>query len=266
MSAVGQGAGAVDDDVTLIPANLDLSGQDLSLRQERNGECKPGTNCEYRITVTNEGPGEFDGVLNLLRTSSYKPGRHKSQDDISCTRKRASIACRTEPLQLRAGQSFAFTLSMPVPRWLTGEVENCALISFRGGEFEDPLEDLVAIVQLALKARELYANGNVDGKAGKKLSRAIDAFRKSQDMSEGDIDAALIKALFGPAGLMVDDSNPHNDYACDKFELAKPVAATPRRRTVRRRVLRRATTPRQNEPRGRTSVNGRHNPRVLGLD
>ena len=56
---------------------------------------------------------------------------------------------------------------MPVPRWLSGDVEKCALISFSGGEFEDPLQDLVAIVQLALKSRGFYGNGDVDGKVGK---------------------------------------------------------------------------------------------------
>ena len=101
---------AAEDDVQLLPASVDVSGQDLSLRQERSGDCKQGLNCEYLITVTNEGPADFDGVLNILRTSSYKPGRHKSQDNISCTRNGASIACRTAPLQLAARQSFAFTL------------------------------------------------------------------------------------------------------------------------------------------------------------
>ena len=260
---------AAEDEVQLLPASLEVSGQDLSLRQERKGDCKQGKNCEYLITVTNEGPAEFDGVLNILRTSSYRPGRHKSQDDVSCSRNRASIACRTEPLQLAAGQSFAFTLSMPVPRWLSGEVEKCAVISFSGGEFEDPLEDLVAIVQLALKSRDFYGNGDVDGKVGKKLNRAIAAFRKEQNMAEGDIDTELLKALFGPAGLVIANTNPKNDHACDRFELGKPPATRTRRRAVRQRGVRRAAATRQNETRSRStrnSVNGRANPRLFGLD
>lgn len=260
---------AEDDAVQLLPASLDVSGQDLSLRQERSGDCVQGKNCEYLITVTNEGPAEFDGVLNILRTSSYKPGRHKSQDNISCTRNRASIACRTAPLQLAAGQSFAFTLSMPVPRWLSGDVEKCALISFSGGEFEDPLQDLVAIVQLALKSRDFYGNGDVDGKVGKKLNRAIAAFRKEQNMAEGDIDAELLEALFGPAGLVVGNVNPDNDYACDRFELGEPPATQKRRRVVRQRGVRRAAATRRNDARtraDRNTVNGRANPRLFGLD
>jgi hypothetical protein len=267
----GNGVRAAEDRVPVTPASLDTSGRDLALTQERSGECKQGENCEYLITVTNQGPDPFTGALNILRTASYQPGGHKSADDVDCTRKRASVACRTGPLSLEAGQSFAFTLSLAVPRNQGGEVRNCAVLSFRGGELADPLEDLVTIVQLALKARGLYADGDIDGKMGKKLTAAIDGLRADEELPEGEIDGSLIRALFGASGLMVDDTDPKNDAVCDRFELPEVVvaAAPVRRRVARRRVVRRAPVQRAVQPRGFTSRNSggrKSNHRLDGLD
>lgn len=258
-------AGAAEE-TPATPVSLTVSGPDLALTQKRSGECRPGDECAYALTITNEGEERFTGVLNILRTASYRPSKHKSAEDVACSRKRTMTACRTERLRLKPGEAFSFTLSQDVPRSESGEVRDCALLAFRGGEFGDPYEDLVAIVQLALKSRGLYADGEIDGKAGTKFRAAIDSFRESEEMPEGEIDADLIKALFGPAGLMVEDVNPDNDLVCDSFELAEPAKAN--RRHVRR-YYRRYPTRRQVQQRGfsaRNSGDRNGNIRLDGFD
>ena len=232
-------ARATEDAVAVTPVNLAISGRDLAVEQVRQGECVQGKDCAYVITVTNMGPDRFSGMVNVLRTANYEPSKHKSPDGISCSRNGSAVACRTPEVKLEAGQSVAFELSLTVPQTQSGEVELCASLSFQGGEFEDPFEDLVAIVQLAMRSRGLYVDGTIDGKIGKKLRAAIDAFRAENGLSEGEIDAALIKALFGPAGLMAEDTAPGNDHVCDRFELAEPAVANTNRRNVRRRYVRR---------------------------
>ncbi len=268
LTAALPGAQAVEDEVAAAPAKPAGPGHDLSLRQVRSADCTQGKDCEYVITVTNEGANSFTGVLNILRTASYRPTKHEGADGVVCKRKQRSVVCRTEPLTLTTGQSYAFTLSLAVPRSQGGEVKNCALLSFRGAEFADPYEDLVVIVQLALKSRGLYADGGIDGKSGKKLTKAVDTFRKTEGMPEGGIDTALMKALFGPAGLMADDANPENDYVCDQFELPEPKVVKVNRRVVRR-VVRRAPAPRRTQTQSltsRDSDNRGSNPRLDGLD
>lgn len=236
--ACAQGANATEDGVAPLPAQTsEAPARDLALSQDRKGECAPGGECEYLITVTNKGAEDFSSMVNVLHTASFRPRRHKSSDEVACSRKRSVVACRTGQVHLAPGQSVAFTLELRVPRNARGEARNCALLAFRGGELDDPLEDLVTIVQLALQARGLYADGEVDGKPGSKLSAAIDTFRADNGLPEGEIDAELIRVLFGPAGLMDGDGDALNDHVCDTFELPKAVANQQiQQRSIYRRV------------------------------
>ena len=222
MCAVLPGSGAI--------AAVKSAGFDLSLHQARSGECVAGKTCEYLVTVTNQGKERFVGPLNLLRTASYRPAKHESVEGVNCSRKRDSIACRTASLDLESGQSYSFKLTVTLPRNAGGDIRNCTALSFRGGEFEDPFQDLVAIVQVALQARGLYQNSPIDGKPGKKFIAALSAFRKQHDLPKGEFDAELLKTLFAPSGMMVEDLDTSNHQVCAEYELPKAAVAANRRR------------------------------------
>ena len=111
--------------------------------------------------------------------------KHDSEQGVNCTQNLSAVACRAPELELEAGQSVAFTLSLSLPRSATGQVRHCALVAFPGAEFDDPYRDLVAIIQLALKLRGHYRNGEIDGEMGSELQDAIQALRKEERLGAG---------------------------------------------------------------------------------
>lgn len=219
-------------------------GFDLVLSEERSEPCQAGEDCDYLVTVRNAGTRPFLGKVNILRTASYQPRAHKASDDVTCSQKRDSIACRTGDLKLETGDSFSFTLSVTLPRNVGEEVDSCSMVSFRGGELEDPIEDLVAVVQLGLQSHGFYAGSAVDGKPGKNYIAAVNAFRKSRGLDKGEVDPALVKALFGHGGVLAGDIEHGNDEVCETFALPRTAATANQvrgRRIIRRTVVRRTT-------------------------
>lgn len=240
-------AAAIEEQSDVEPTGSIAVGSDLALRQERQSACVQGDRCKYRITVTNKGPETYSGTINVLRTASFRPDtiKHASEQDVTCTQKLSAVTCRAKGVELSAGQSVAFTLSLAVPPTAAGRVRHCALVAFPGAEFEDPHRDLVAIIQLALKLRGHYRKGDVDGEMSDDLQDAIQALRKEEGLGEGEIDGELITGLFGPAGLMHDDPNAENDQTCDTFELPDNSQALARARALRRLQAARARQERQ---------------------
>ena len=219
-------------------------GFDLVLSEERSGPCKAGQDCDYVLTVRNAGTKPFLGKINILRTASYQARALEATEGVTCARKRDSIACRTGDLNLDTGDSFSFTLSITMPRTVGGEVESCSMVSFKGGELEDPIEDLVAVVQLGLQAHGYYETSTVDGKPGKNYIAAVNAFREARGLVEGEVDPALVKALFGHGGVLAGDIDHSNDEVCETFSLPRTAATANRvraRRFIRRNVVRSTT-------------------------
>lgn len=214
------------------------SGADLALFQERQTPCTQGDNCKYRITVTNKGPDTYSGTINVLRTASFEFASFKqdSEQELVCTQNLSAVACRAKAVELGAGQSLAFTLSLTVPRRMEGQVRHCALMAYPGAEFEDPYRDLVAIIQSALKLRGVYHGDRMDGEMSEELQEAIQVVRNEEGIGEGAIDADLITALFGPSGLMQGDPNSENDRVCDAFDLPDNALARARRQARGKRL------------------------------
>lgn len=267
------GAAATQDPPGVLTDRPAAQGSDLALHQERQSTCAQGDRCKYRITVTNNGPETYNGTINVLRTASFLPEsvKHSSEQAVNCSQNLSAVACRAQDVELEAGQSVAFTLSLALPRTAKGQVRHCALVAFPGAEFDDPYRDLVAIIQLALKLRGLYRKGEVDGEMGSDLQTAIQALRNEENLGEGEIDAALIKAMFGPAGLMKSDPNSENDQVCDSFDLPKIAQAGASEKVERPQPrVRRAAQPRKPDPNTsyalRKRKRGWHNIRLDGFD
>ena len=262
---------ALAEDVTVLPASLTAGGADLAVAQTRDAGCAPGGDCSFTITVTNNGPQPYAGTLNLLGASSIRLRSHdlSGPETVECSHKRSSVACRMNDLSLNAGQSVTLTLALGLPRTAKGEMKACSLLTFSGSELEDPLQDLMTIVQLALKQRGFYKSGEIDGKSGSKLLKAINAFREQESLGEGAIDQNLLLALFGPQGLLINDPNIENDTVCEAFDLPKATVSAAQARLNRRRAaLRRARAQQQRNVQSAQPTTGdrKYNPRIDGLE
>jgi len=207
---------------------------DLALVQSRQSDCVQGQDCEYRITVANMGTVAYAGAINVLGTANFELADDQNAGaDVICTGADKAMTCRTKAESLAPGKAVEFSIRLRVPRRINGSVRSCAVLAFPGAEFEDPHRDLVAIVQLALKLKGLYANGPVDGDLGPGTRKAITQFRKTKELGDGGIDGILIGALFGPSGMMSNDANLDNNHACDEVELPQISIARKRRAPVR---------------------------------
>ena len=179
--------------------------------------CDWGVECDFLLTITNNGPGVYDGPLLVAdfidegTLVGAGPGWTCLQEGFS-----GPVICRHDTVVLAAGESvflpIVFHMPLPIPgppAWNT-ELQNCGFIVW-----PTALPDLghTQSVQAALRLQGYYA-GPINGTVDPATQAAIDAWRADHGLPPGGIDAALDASLFpGSAGMLV-GADPDNDTAC----------------------------------------------------
>jgi len=191
---------------------------DLAVSKVANqGSCTAGDRCRFAVTVSNNGPGAFDGTIELsdvvspatARLSDYGPRPW------SCRGSRGDYSCRLAGISLAPGASRALQLTFTTSRNASGTLRNCAGLDWAGGA-------RIARVQQAL-ADAGFNPGPVDGVIGSRTRAAIGAYRKASGLpASSAIDAALLQALLGLT--TEGDPEPGNDRACAEVRLIAPPA------------------------------------------
>ena len=179
--------------------------------------CDWGAECDFLVTITNNGPGVYDGALmvaDFIEQGTYigaSPGWTCAAEGVS-----APVFCHHDPVALASGQSTFLVLTFQMfhafpgpPAWNV-EHDNCAFIVWPNsldGELH------VQTVQAELKLLGYYA-GPVNGIVDPATQAAIDAYRADHGLPPDGIDAALDAALFPGSQAMTGDADSENDISC----------------------------------------------------
>ncbi len=179
--------------------------------------CDWSAECDFLLTITNNGPGVYDGALmvaDFIDEGIYvgaSPGWTCASEGVS-----APVTCHHDPVVLASGEStflvltFEMFTAFPGPPAWNVEQNNCGFIVWPNsldGELH------VQAVQAELKLLGYYA-GPVTGFVDPATQAAIDAYRADHGLAADGIDAALDASLFPGSQAMAGDADPDNDLAC----------------------------------------------------
>jgi hypothetical protein len=98
--------------------------------------CVPTAPCWFRITVTNNGPGPFNGPLNVTDTMPAGWTFVSAAAPWACQGAGAAVACTRPAMTLAQGQSTTLDIRLQAPAPAGGQpvfVDNCAQIDWKGG-------------------------------------------------------------------------------------------------------------------------------------
>ena len=204
----------------LVPVLLDLA-----VTKSAPEICQQGSSCVFDVTVTNNGPGAFEGPLFVTDVLSEggMEALMAASSGLSCyVISDDSGYCVQNPLTLADGASVDLTMVWPVPGdYPPGVVENCASVGFPRAPGGAPN---LLMVQAALldQGYEVYLTNDMDPPT----EGAIAAYRAANGLPPGiGVDGDLLDALFGDAGGWSDDRIAGNNEGCDTFEVVEPPAA-----------------------------------------
>jgi len=218
-----------------------LEDADLSIEKKLKGPCYRGGTCRYDIVITNNGPGNYSGVLSFTDTPTLRPGWITiPSGNGACARDRggASFTCTSNPVTLLPGHHWTTRLAIKLPRTNKRGVKNCAEV--RDLDAVGPLDrdsGLVAAVQTALK-RAGFNPGPADGQLGRKTRDALRQFQTSNGLgSESPGSKKVLDALLHINGRQA-DPNPQNNVSCVRTDFTQPFYDTsaPRKRPRRRKT------------------------------
>ena len=92
---------------------------ELAVAISREGECRPGGDCCYRMTVTNLGAGSWRGPIGLSDENSFAPESldiERSRPSWWCSQAGQTATCASAPLTLTRGQSTVLQQCLRLPR------------------------------------------------------------------------------------------------------------------------------------------------------
>jgi hypothetical protein len=186
---------------------------DLAVAKSASGECRPGEDCDFQVTVVNEGNHAFTGPLVITDTlgSAGVSLVSSEPEEWSCHAANAHVFCRHDDLILLPGDTSELELTLRVPEaHRQPRLENCAAITWFGRAGRDRIR----AVQAELGQRGFDA-GPADGAMGPRTAGAIADARSRLGLAPGgDIAADLVEALFGEGTWVAGDANPDNDRDC----------------------------------------------------
>jgi uncharacterized repeat protein (TIGR01451 family) len=123
------GAGDSNDHTCIETPVID--GFDLGLQKDGLPQCTENADCLFAITVTNHGPGEFDGVLAVSDTLPTDASLVANTLGWSCVQNNGEVQCTSGALTLPAGAADVLVLLIHLPDGIAGAaVENCAAIDW----------------------------------------------------------------------------------------------------------------------------------------
>jgi hypothetical protein len=91
--------------------------------------CKAGKKCTFTFTITNKMKKPYSGFVGITDKPRKRFGRIRGKSKgWSCKKKGREYRCGVDKLILKKGEKRKMTLTLQVPRSLSGKVENCATV------------------------------------------------------------------------------------------------------------------------------------------
>ena len=219
--AAGDGNAENDAHVSTI-AIIDpamLPAVDLALAAGEGQEnCIAGAQCSVAFDVTNNGPADFDGTIEVeaVADQALVEFTGATPSDWACLGAGSRFVCTWKRASIEADGTKSLTLNLTTGSMALGDLETCAEVSRN-------TPGHVADIQRALNEAGFEA-GPVDGVAGRRTRAAISAYQEANGLAvTGEIGTALLQKLLGLAKL--DDMDPDNDRACVTVEIVAPEPA-----------------------------------------
>jgi hypothetical protein len=216
----------------------DTLAPDLAVSKLGPDVCDWDRECDFLITVTNNGPGVWEGPI-LLYDALIVPiagalPRHSSS--WTCfPADMGFIHCEHPDVTLAPGETVMLALGFAFPAGPDPlpeddiPLENCALLNWPISAWLSPgPHGRIYIIELGLM-RAGYFAGPPDGDEDPALLAAIAAYRAAEGLPDGGIDDALFDALYpgmpGGAG----DADSTNDLVVLALRAARRGSSCPRR-------------------------------------
>ncbi|MEJ2378314.1 MAG: peptidoglycan-binding protein [Pseudolabrys sp.] len=206
-----------------VPEGTDAP--DLEKVKTGPAQCVEGGICTFTITITNRGPGVWDGPLWELDT--LPPGatlfNYAPQPQWVCTQTGGQASCMHDWVTLNPGEAVSLTMDVQLAFGVTGPVDNCIEdVWLPSWDPNDPA--VILVIEQALAGLG-YAVGPIDGVLDVVTINAIRTFQADNGLPvTGLPDEAVLGLLFGGSAGLVGDANPANDRSCHTVNV---IAAPP---------------------------------------
>ncbi|PWV99083.1 putative peptidoglycan binding protein [Hoeflea marina] len=204
-------------------APASLEGYDLEIDKSGPVTCLAGTGCSFTLTITNNGPAEFSGPVNLWDDVEPfdAPLSGFSGDGWQCFEFAGGIHCGISELKLGVGEATDLVVTVTVPgNYRSDILTNCASVTWlytAEGGYD------VRSVQVALSLLG-YDPGPIDGVIGSRTLSALAEFQSDNGLEPtGEMDeetAALLSP--GYAGVP-GDLDGSNDSDCHDVVTGDPL-------------------------------------------
>ncbi len=193
-----------------------LPAVDLALAaDEEQKNCVAGAECSLVFNVTNNGPADFDGTIEVeaVADQALVEFTGASPSDWACLGAGSRFVCTWKRAGIEAEVTKLLTLNLMTGSMALGDLETCAEVSRN-------TPGHVADIQRALNEAGFDA-GPVDGVAGRRPRAAISAYQEANGLAvTGEIGTALLRQLLGIAKL--EDMDPDNDRTCLTVDIVAP--------------------------------------------
>ncbi|WP_206064856.1 peptidoglycan-binding protein [Nitratireductor mangrovi] len=213
----GPGAPAPDE-----PPAPQPQGYDLDIDKTGAEECLPGTDCNFTITLTNNGPADFSGPVYLWDV--VEPEAAPLVDVIgtgwNCFDLGSGIQCYNPEVTLGVGESIEFALTLSIPDGYGSDLlTNCIGIQWLYAE--DGSVDARPI-QIALTLYG-YDPGPIDGIFGPQTQAAIEQLQADNGLDPtGELDDETLALLYPGMVGIIGDLDSSNDLDCHDVETGEP--------------------------------------------
>jgi Putative peptidoglycan binding domain len=194
---------------------------DIAVAKSGLGSCAPGSDCEFEISVTNNGPVDYYGPIVLTDTigGSGVTLTGAGPAPWSCYPADGNIYCQLPTTTIAAGDTTAFSLTVRLPGdYSDPRLNNCASVTWLGLQGRDRIR----AVQAALE-QSGYDPGGADGIMGPQTAAAISAAESAAGLpATGEITPELVDYLFGDGADQDGDASPANDQDCGLVQVDVP--------------------------------------------
>ena len=228
-------------------ATIDPPRPDLSIEKTGPAACGAGDICTYVITVTNEGPGGFSGIINItdlpsgLAPADFANSSTWDTWGWECTPAGDRIECNTEnEAILNEGESASVQLNFNVPDSVPGDaIDNCCWLTEGEPTIDDSnLGEWPTFAQFDRWKRSLvrcrFAACDTKRLPQCRLSSSVRL--AAAQTSQGTPSAPAASPPGNQQGTLRQDQNQKNNRSCIRTPITKRVAPAPAKPPARPQV------------------------------